>query len=111
MHTFVLGDAPSTDISPPPVEETLITPMEVPSTPPVVLLVASSPQPIETTLVDEELVHIANDDQRGQKNDRGRRRGRGVHEGIHVSPIEPIMEHAYHGLPQRKIKAHSCGTH
>ncbi|RVW90739.1 hypothetical protein CK203_046429 [Vitis vinifera] len=62
-HTFVLRDAPSIDISPPPVEETPITPMEVSSTPPIVPLVASSPQLIEATLVDEELVHIANDDQ------------------------------------------------
>ncbi|RVW76523.1 hypothetical protein CK203_053352 [Vitis vinifera] len=61
-YTFVLKDAPSTDISPPPVEETPITPMEVPSTPPVVPLVASSPQSIEVTLVDGKLVHIANDD-------------------------------------------------
>ena len=62
-HTFVLRDAPSTNISSPPVEETSITPMEVSSTPPVVPLVASPPRPIEATLVDEELVHKANDDQ------------------------------------------------
>ena len=62
-HTYVLRDAPSTDISPPPIEETPITPMEVPSTPPIVPLVASSPQSIEATLVDEKLVHKANDDQ------------------------------------------------
>ena len=74
-HTFVLRDAPSTDISPPPVEETPITPMEVPSTPPIVPLVASSPQSIEATLVDEKLVHITNDDQQGQKNDCGRGHG------------------------------------
>ena len=70
-HAFVLRDAPSTDISPPPIEETPITPMEVPSTPPIVPLVASSPQSIEATLVDEKLVHITNDDQQRQKNDRG----------------------------------------
>ena len=74
-HTFVLKDAPSTDISMPPVEETPITPMEVPSTPPVIPLVASSPQSIEATLVDEELVHIVKDNQQGQKNDC--RRGHG----------------------------------
>ncbi|RVW18005.1 hypothetical protein VitviT2T_030310 [Vitis vinifera] len=74
-HAFVLRDAPSTDISPPPIEETPITPMEVPSTPPIVPLVASSPQSIEATLVDEKLVHITNDDQQGQKNDRGRGHG------------------------------------
>ncbi|KAL6315816.1 hypothetical protein AAG906_008202 [Vitis piasezkii] len=74
-HTFVLKDAPSTDISLPPVEETPITPMEVPSTPPVIPLVASSPQSIEATLVDEELVHIAKDDQQGQKNDCHRGHG------------------------------------
>ncbi|KAL6333351.1 hypothetical protein AAG906_028536 [Vitis piasezkii] len=62
-HTFVLTDAPSTDISLPLVQKTPITPMEVPSTPPVLPLVASSPPSIEATLVDEELVHIANDDQ------------------------------------------------
>ncbi|KAL6312530.1 hypothetical protein AAG906_021245 [Vitis piasezkii] len=105
--------------------------MEVSFTPPIVPLVASSPPSIEVsprvlligitfifseaTLVDEELVHIENDDQQGQKNDRGRgrgrRRGRGTHGGLHVSPIEPIVEHAYHGHPQRKRKAPSCGTH
>ena len=58
-YTFVLKDAPLTDISPPSIEETPITPMEVSSTPPVVPLVASSPQPIEATLVYEELVHIS----------------------------------------------------
>ena len=66
-HTSILRDAPSTNISLPLVQETPITPMEVPSTPPVVPLVASSPQLIEATLVDEEFVHIANDDQRKQK--------------------------------------------
>ena len=70
-HTSILRDAPSTNISPPPIEGTLITSMEVLSTPPIVPLVASSLQLIEVTLVDEELVYIANDDQRGQKNDRG----------------------------------------
>ena len=70
-HTSILRDAPSTNISLPLIEETPITPMEVSSTPPVVPLVASSPQPIEATLVYEELVHIANDDQQGQKIDRG----------------------------------------
>ena len=58
-HTSVLRDAPSIDISLPPVEETPITPMKVPSTPPVIPLVASSPQSIKATLVDEELVHIS----------------------------------------------------
>ncbi|RVW93259.1 hypothetical protein CK203_022313 [Vitis vinifera] len=68
-------------------EETPVTPMEVPSTPPVVPLVASSPPSIEATLVHEELVHIENDDQQGQKTNRGRghglgrgrRRGPGAH--------------------------------
>ena len=50
--------------------------MEVPFIPLVVPLVASLPQPIKGTLVDEKLVHIANDDQRGQNNDRDRRRDR-----------------------------------
>ena len=70
-------------------------------------------------MVDEKLVHIANDDQQGQKTDRGqghgrgrgRRHGRGAHGGIHVSPKEPIVEHAHHRRPQRKRKAPSCGTH
>ena len=114
-HTYVLRDAPSTNISLPLVQETPITPMEVPSTPPVIPLVASSPQSIEATLVDEELVHIANDDLQGQKNDcrrghgwgRSRRRGHRAHGGVHVSPIEPIVEHAYHGRPQQKRKASS----
>ena len=70
-HTSILRDAPSTNISPLPIKGTLITSMEVLSTPPIVPLVASSLQLIEVTLVNEELVHIANDDQRGQKNDRG----------------------------------------
>ncbi|RVX08123.1 Serine/threonine-protein phosphatase 7 long form-like [Vitis vinifera] len=80
------GGGPHTRSSPPPhqqpisplldQEETPITPMEVPSTPPVVPLVASSPPSIEATLVHEELVHIANDDQQGQKTNRGRGRGR-----------------------------------
>ena len=114
-YTFVLKDAPLTDISPPSIEETPITPMEVSSTPPVVPLVASSPQSMEVTLVDEKLVHIENDDQQEQKNDRGgghgQGRGRRAHGGVHVNPIEPIMEHAYHGHPQRKMKTSSCGTH
>ena len=31
--------------------------------------------------------------------------------GAHVSPIEPIVEYAYHQRPQWKRKAPSCGTH
>ena len=31
--------------------------------------------------------------------------------GVHVNPIEPIVEHSYHGHPQRKRKTPSCGTH
>ena len=89
--------------------------MEEPSTPPVVPLVASSPPSIKATLVDEELVHIANNDQQGQKTNhgrgRGRRRGHGAHGGLHVSPIEPIVEHAHHRRPLRKRKALSCNTH
>ena len=64
--------------------------MKVPSTPSVVPLVTSSPQSIEATLVNEELVHIANDDQRGQKNDHGRgcgrRRGRQTHGRYMLAP-------------------------
>ena len=89
-HTSALRDAPSTNISLPPVEETLITPVEVPSIPLVVLFVASLPQSIEVTLVDEELVHIKNDDQRGQNNDHGwgrdRRHGCWAHGGYMLAP-------------------------
>ena len=103
-HTSVFRYAPSIDISLSLIEETPITLVEVPSIPPIVPLFASSPLSIEATLVDEELVHITNDNQRGQKNDRGRgrsrRHGRRAHGGVHVSPINPIMEHAYHGRPQ-----------
>ena len=31
--------------------------------------------------------------------------------GVHVSPIKPIVEHAYYGHPQWKRKTPSCGTH
>ena len=114
-HTYVLRDAPLTDISLPPVQETPITPMKVSSTPPVVPLVASSPPSIEATLVNEELVHIANDDQKGQKTDRSRRHGRGrgrkcgrrAHGGLHVSLIELIVEHAHPRCPLRKRKTPS----
>ena len=74
-HTSVLRYAPLADINPPPIKETHITPIEMSSTLPIVPFIASPPQPIEVILVDEELVHIANDDQRGQKNDRGRGHG------------------------------------
>ena len=114
-HTYVLKDAPLVDLNPPPIKETPITPMEGPSTLPIVPLVASPPQPIEAILVDEELGHKGNDDQRGQKNDHGRGHGTRhdcqVHREVHVSPIEPIVEHAYHGRPQLKRKTLSCGTH
>ena len=118
-HTYVLRDAPLTDISLPPVQETPITPMKVSSTPPVVPLVASSPPSIEATLVNEELVHIANDDQKGQKTDRSRRHGRGrgrkcgrrAHGGLHVSLIELIVEHAHPRCPLRKRKTPSWSTH
>ena len=62
-HTFILTNAPSTNINLPPKEETPVTPMEVPSTPPIISLVASSQKSLETTLVDEELVPTTNDDQ------------------------------------------------
>ena len=62
-HTYVLRDAPLADINLPPIKKTPITPMEVSSTLPIIPLVASPPRPIEATLVDEELVHKANDDQ------------------------------------------------
>ena len=54
-HRYVLKDAPLVDLNPPPMKETPITPMEGPSTLPVVPLIASPPQSIEATiLVDEE---------------------------------------------------------
>ncbi|KAL6342689.1 hypothetical protein AAG906_013095 [Vitis piasezkii] len=37
--------------------------------------------------------------------------GRGAHGGLHVSPIEPIVEHAHHRRPLRKRKTPLCGTH
>ena len=46
-HTSDLPGAPLADISPLPIEDTHITSVEVPSTPLVVPLVASSPQPLE----------------------------------------------------------------
>ena len=67
--------------------------MEVPSTPPIVPLVASSPSSIEATLVDD----------RGRGH--GRTCGRGAHGGLHVSLIEPSGEHAHHRHPQRKRNA------
>ena len=93
--------------------------MEVPSTPPVVPLVASSPPSLEATLVHEELVHIANDDQQGQKTNlgrghgrgRGRKRGPGAHGVLRVSHIEPIVEHVHHKRPLQNRKASSCDTH
>ena len=42
--------------------------MEVSSTSLVVPHVASSPQPLEATLVDEKLVPTINDDQQGQED-------------------------------------------
>ena len=30
---------------------------------------------------------------------------------VHVSTIEPIVEHVDHGYPQRKRRTPSCGTH
>ena len=31
--------------------------------------------------------------------------------GVHVSPIESIVEHAHHGRPQQKRKTPLCSTH
>ncbi|KAL6335104.1 hypothetical protein AAG906_026484 [Vitis piasezkii] len=103
-HTYVLRDAPLADINLPPIKKTPITPMEVSSTLPIIPLVASPPRPIEATLVDEE---TEDDRSRGH----GRRRDCQVHREVHVSPIEPIVEHAYHGRPQLKWKTPSCSTH
>ncbi|KAL6339402.1 hypothetical protein AAG906_032934 [Vitis piasezkii] len=101
------GDAPSADISLPLLGDSYYTYGGVIHST-VVPLVASSPPSIEATLVHEELVHIENDDQQRQKTNRGRGH---AHGGLHVSPIEPIVEHAHHRHPLRKRKAPSCGTH
>ena len=51
-------------------------------------------------MVDEELVHIANDDQQGQEDYRcqghGEGRGHQGHGRAHVNPLQPIVKHAYH---------------
>ena len=59
-HTFDLLDVPSTNIHPLPMEDTHITPLEVPSTPPVVSLVASSLQPFETMSITNESISTIN---------------------------------------------------
>ena len=67
--------------------------MEVPSTPPIISLVASSWKSLATTLVDEELVPTTNDDQWGQEDDYDWEYGRG---------------HGHQGLGER---GHTCQPH
>ena len=65
-HTSDLPSAPLVEISPLPMEDSHITLVEVPSTPLIVPLVASSPQPLEAMSNDEESVPIVNVDQERQ---------------------------------------------
>ena len=116
-HTSDLPGAPLADISPLPMEDSNITLVEVLSTPLIVPLVASSPQPLEAMSNDEESIPIVNVDQERQDDDHdrgrdrrcGRRHGRRELEKVHSSPVEPMVGH--HGRPIRKRKAPSCGTH
>ena len=102
---FDLPSAPLADISPLPIEDTHITPVEVPSRPLAVPLVASSPQPLEAISNDEESVPTVNVDQERKDDDHGqgcgrrcgRRHGHQEHERVHTSPIEPMVGH--HGRP------------
>ena len=59
-HISDLPCAPSTDISLLPMEDIHIRHMKVSSTPPVVPLIASSPQPLEAMSNADESVPIAN---------------------------------------------------
>ena len=116
-HTSDFPSAPLVNISRLPMDDTHITHVEVPSTPLVVPLIASSPQPLEAMSNDEESTPTTNVDQERQDDDHGRgrgrrcgrRHGRQEHERVHASPIEPMVAH--HGCPIRKRKAHLCGTH
>ena len=116
-HTSDLPSAPLDDISSLPMEDTHITPVEVPSTPLVVSLDASSPKPLEAMSNDEETIPTINvvqerlddDHDRGCGRRCGRRHGRREHERVHANPIEPMIGH--HGRPTRKRKALSCDTH
>ena len=69
-HTYDLPGAPLTEISLLPMEDTHIRHVEVPSTPLVVPLVASSSQPLEAMSNAKELVPIANVDQERQDDDQ-----------------------------------------
>ena len=70
-HTSDLPSAPLADNSPLPMEDSHITLVEVLSTPLTVLLVASSPQPLEAMSNDEESIPIVNVDQKRQDDDHG----------------------------------------
>ena len=117
-HTYDLLGAPLiADISLLPMEDTLITHVEVPSTSLAVPLVPSSLKQLKAMSNDEESVSIVNVDQERQDNDYGqgcgrrcgRRHGHREHGRVHARPIEPMVGH--HGRPIRKMKAPSCGTH
>ena len=116
-HTFDLPSAQLVDISLLPMEDTHITPVEVPSTPLAVPFVASSLQPLEALSNDVESVPTVNVDQERQDGDHdrgrgrrcGRRHGHREHERVHASPIEPMIGHNGHLI--RKRKAPLCSTH
>lgn len=114
-HSSGILGAPSPNISPLPMEDSHVTPTEVPSTPHAVPLIASSPQSLEVMPNGQESVPSINVD---QDDDHGRRRGRrcGKRHGrwehgwvrVHVSLAEAMVGH--HGRPIRKRKAPSCCT-
>ena len=112
-HTSNFPSEPLADISPLHIEDTHITPVDVPSTPPAVPLVASSLQSLEAMSNDEESVATTNVDQERQDDDHGQGCGRKhchqEHERVHASPIELMVGH--HGCLIQKRKALSCGTH
>ena len=116
-HTSDLSGAPSVDISPLPMEDAHITPVEVPSTPPAMPLFVLPLQPLEVMTNAEESIPIVNVDQERQDDDHdrecgkrcGRRHGCREHERVHATPIELMVGHHRH--PKRKMKAPSCGTH
>ena len=99
MRTSYTSDfpgAPSTNISSLPMKDTHITSVEVPSTSPVVPLVASSLQQLEAMSNAEESVPTTNVNQDRQDDDHGRGHGRRCgrrhcrreHERVHANPIK-----------------------
>ena len=112
-HTYDIPSEPLADISLLHIEDTHITLVEVPSTPPAVPLVASSLQSLKAMSNDEESVAITNVDQKRQDDDHGQGCGRKhchqEHERVHASPIELMVGH--HGRLTQKRKALFYGTH